>query len=467
MLNNRNLWAVLTALTCLAPGAALASRHSAPPPPGSVRVLLGRFAGVNSLQVDAGICDLYDASGRGIGAEHGALALAASRDGVTGTDADGRPISHGSAVAEAVLHSGAGGAVQIGVAGAPLRAYRGSITIDCVRGRLRAINTVDMEAYLRGVVPAEMGAAPLEALKAQAVACRTWAAARMLHARGDWDVTDGVDCQVYGGISAETPHATRAVLQTAGLILTDNGVPIEAMFSSNCGGRTAPGGPGAPYLRSVSDGAAHPDAGDEDPWSFAVSADQLSTTLARSGLARGDTGSITDIRVIRKDVSGRATAIEIGWSGGTSGPTPNGPEGIGGGACPGPMVPESADVQGAGDGEQEVLTGTELRAALGASRLRSTLFKVTATADGDFRFDGRGYGHGLGLCQTGAIALAGPLAHENYRTILAHYYTGALLTREPGIDSAVAEPAAYRNPGFGRLRRRNEVMAREDGSKPD
>ena len=467
MRNNTKWWVVLPALAFMAPGAAMASRHGVSPAPGSVRVLLGRFAGVSTLQIEAGTCDLYDGAGREIGAEHGALALTASREGISGVLADGRAISAPSAVAEAVLHAGTDGPVQIAGAAGPLRAYRGIITVDCLRGRLRAINTVDMEDYLRGVVPAEMGRAPLEALKAQAVACRTWAESRMLHARGDWDVTDGTSCQVYGGVAAERPRASRAVSATAGVVLTENGVPIEAMFCSNCGGRTAPGGPAAPYLKSVADGAAHPEVIDEDPWNLSVSADQLAATLARSGLARGDSGSIIDIRITHKDVSGRATAIDVTWSGGTSSPMSNPPAGIGGGACPVPMVPEQAGSERDGGGETEVLTGTELRAALGASRLRSTLFSVTATADGGFRFDGLGYGHGLGLCQAGAITLAGPTVHEDYQAILAHYYSGAVLSREPDIDSAVAEPAAYRSPGPGQLRRRHEVMAREDGSKPD
>jgi len=121
-----------------------------------------------------------------------------------------------------------------------------------VRGRLRArvgidgsllvINDLNLESYLRGVVPVEMGPAvfpELEALKAQAVAARTYAVAHL----GDHD-DEGYDlcatpaCQAYRGVAAEHPLSDRAVLESAGLVATYGDEPIDAMYSSTCGGHT-------------------------------------------------------------------------------------------------------------------------------------------------------------------------------------------------------------------------------------
>ncbi len=152
--------------------------------------------------------------------------------------------------------------------------YRGILFLNATsRGTLHVIDRVNVEEYLKGVVPAEMGPRvydELEALKAQAVAARTYA----LKHRGD-SAAEGYDlcatprCQVYGGLAAEQPLSSRAVDETAGEVLVFDGKLADALFTSTCGGRTESasevfpnGSPPRPYLVSVA-------CSGEMPWTLA------------------------------------------------------------------------------------------------------------------------------------------------------------------------------------------------------
>ena len=143
--------------------------------------------------------------------------------------------------------------------------YRGTVRVVATpRGTLHVVNRVALEEYLLGVVPLEMGPRvydEVEALKAQAVAARTYAVKR----KGDfsaegYDLCATARCQVYGGASAEQPLSTQAVKETAGEVLLWAGAPADTLFTSTCGGRTEDAvhvfpsySPAAfPYLRSVS-----------------------------------------------------------------------------------------------------------------------------------------------------------------------------------------------------------------------
>lgn len=111
------------------------------------------------------------------------------------------------------------------------------------RGLLNVINELNLEDYLRGVVPAEMGSKiydELEGLKAQAVAARTYAVRNLgqFSAEG-FDICPGPACQAYKGFSGEEPMTDRAVRETAGLIMTYDGKPIDALYTSTCGGETS------------------------------------------------------------------------------------------------------------------------------------------------------------------------------------------------------------------------------------
>ena len=140
------------------------------------------------------------------------------------------------------------------------KAVRGELEIRPSAAGVAVIDVVNLEEYLRGVVPAEMGprAFPLlDALKAQAVAARTYAVAHLGdHAAAGYDLCDSQFCQVDGGAGAENPLSDRAVAETAGEILTWQGRPIDAMYHSTCAGHTEDGGAvfpdrAAPYLKGV------------------------------------------------------------------------------------------------------------------------------------------------------------------------------------------------------------------------
>jgi stage II sporulation protein D len=150
-------------------------------------------------------------------------------------------------------------------AGAALKiegdSYRGTFEIRVDRaGRLRIINILGMEEYLRGVVPNEMGPGvypELEALKAQAVAARTYIVSNMgQFSENGYDVCDSAQCQVYKGAGTEHPLSDQAVAGTRGLILTYDGKPINALYTSTCGGHTEDGSlifpeEKGPYLKGV------------------------------------------------------------------------------------------------------------------------------------------------------------------------------------------------------------------------
>ena len=137
------------------------------------------------------------------------------------------------------------------------KAYRGKIEVFVnARGTLSVVNVVPLEDYLLGVVPSELGLPQLEAEKAQAVAARTYALANIngFDSQG-FDVLPTVWSQVYNGVSIETPMGTQAVRETRGIIATYNGKPINALYTSTCGGRTEDSenifDKAEPYLRGV------------------------------------------------------------------------------------------------------------------------------------------------------------------------------------------------------------------------
>jgi stage II sporulation protein D len=276
--------------------------------------------------------------------------------------------------------------------------YRGAIRLSADGGRLLLVNVLGLEDYLRGVVPAEVPPrfAP-EAIKAQAIAARTYALSRLArHQDIGCDLCDGVHCQVYLGADAEDPRVDEAIAATAGLIVTYDGKPIDAVYHDSCGGMTASNeevwsGQPIPYLRSVPDqieGTTACARGPHATWTSKASQQAVAAALAGHGVA-------APLRAIVPQ------------------------------ACQ-----DGERAKGykfvAGDGREWVLCAAEVRTlvnrAVGAATLLSADF--TAAVDGDtITFTGRGAGHGVGLCQWGAngLAAAGRTAAE----ILTHYYTGA------------------------------------------
>lgn len=133
--------------------------------------------------------------------------------------------------------------------------YRGNLIIQNNNGRLTVINDVDLESYLKGVIPSEMPTSwDVEAHKAQAIAARSYALANLgKRAAKGYDLEDTPRDQAYGGASAENRGTTKAVNDTRGIVLTHNQRIISAFYTASAGGKTktASWGGNVPYLRSV------------------------------------------------------------------------------------------------------------------------------------------------------------------------------------------------------------------------
>ena len=298
------------------------------------------------------------------------------------------------------------------------RAYRGVGEIIRDRTGLTIVNRLGLELYLLGVVSAEMGHRSLveqAALRAQAVVSRTYALKNLRRWRAaGFDLYSTVADQAYGGVAAETAEGRAAVSETRGRVLTYDGALIEAFYFSTCGGRTAEGyevfrGAVRPYLRSVSDvnenGSAYCSISPRYRWREEWSGEALRATLQRNlppvpGTMSTANVTVTDLRVTQRSASGRVEQISIGL----------------------------------GATEVRVDGHSKIRQVLrlpNGQLLRSTAFTVTATGAGRnvtrVVIDGAGAGHGVGLCQWGAVGRA--RAGQGYQQILAAYYPGTRLER--------------------------------------
>jgi stage II sporulation protein D len=266
------------------------------------------------------------------------------------------------------------------------RRYRGTMRLMARAGDVRVINVLDLESYLRGVVPAEMQASwPAEALKAQAVAARTYTLHHLDGSR-DHDVCATVDCQVYRGWDAENPATDAAIAATAGEVLTYEGVFARTFYHADSGGVIASSaevwGADLPYLQAFQDVA---NAGPHSVWTARLDPRGVGAHLAVVGV---QIGTLTRLRLLETSLSGRVVRAEVVGSAGRA-----------------------------------VLDGATLRGQLRAWGLKSTRFVMT----GDLTLRGEGWGHGVGMSQYGARTLA--LAGHSYPQILGFYYPSTVLQR--------------------------------------
>ena len=298
------------------------------------------------------------------------------------------------------------------------REYRGVIDIVPEGGRLNIVNELDLENYLRGVVPVEIGrlkASQIDAVKAQAVAARTYALAnRGRRKTRGFDIYATVEDQVYRGFEVETRTSDAAIAETYRVVASYKGRMISPFYSSTCGGRTeniheAWNSPAVPYLRSVKDeGRGVVFCGPSPVYRWTVEWERdtleriLSETLpSRSRRVDGPL-EIRDLRIRKRSKSGRVQELEI--------------------------KTQQGNFRVEGDEVRRVLR----RPSQGSPLLRSTLFSLKIYKDrhgrpGRIVATGGGFGHGIGLCQYGAIGMA----NRGYRfdQILRHYFRGTDLRR--------------------------------------
>ena len=296
------------------------------------------------------------------------------------------------------------------------REYRGRFLISASSGGVRAVNLVDLEEYLAGVVGAEMGLrgeSELEALRAQAVASRTFA----VRALGRWrtrgyDLVSTVADQAYAGVGFEYPLASQAVRETRGQVVSWNDAPIDAFFHSTCGGRTADGTevfPNAdrPYLRSIRDedagGRAWCSISPRFRWQESWTSEELARTLAATLPAAGGSAAlgraVRELTIVGRTATGRVAQLDL--RGATGGLRVSGP-----------------------------VARLILRNREGAM-LRSADFQLQITRSGSrivqLIASGTGAGHGVGMCQWGALARS--RAGFSYSDILSAYFPGTQITR--------------------------------------
>lgn len=307
------------------------------------------------------------------------------------------------------------------------RRYRGRLSVQAGRTGLTLVNRVGLESYVAGVVGPEIGprrANETAAVLAQAVVSRTFA----LRNRGRWEAL-GFDAQadtrdqVYQGVGAETPQVWDAVRRTAGAVLRHDGRTIDAFFHSTCGFSTAgveeafATASARPYLRPVSDARGGAGRGyycDISPrfrWREEWDGPELRAILTRTvpGMVPVGGGGlrIRDVVVSRTTRSGRVGELRIVFERGET-------------RIPGPQV-------------RTVLRppATSSSAANGGRILHSAAFQLTVETSGGqvnrLVAAGAGSGHGVGMCQWGAIGRA--RAGQDYRTILTTYFPGTKLEK--------------------------------------
>ncbi|RHA12141.1 SpoIID/LytB domain-containing protein [Megasphaera sp. AM44-1BH] len=304
-------------------------------------------------------------------------------------------------------------------------AYRGAIRVmkSPQRWGLTVVNVVPVEEYLYGVVGKEMSPSwHREALKAQAVAARTYAISHKNYfASRGFDMTDDTSSQIYAGINGESPSVIAAVDATRGEILTYGGKPIDAFFCSTAGGWTENSenvwGSRIPYLRGVSDDSSRMPS---YRWSVTTTPEKLAANLTAAGKGVGKVRSITlsplgkrPMAVSDRGVSGRVLSMTVNGSAGSVRVTGNAFQSIYG-------LKSTLFDFSQGGAVPDPDSGCKGRSAT-----------MTVKAGVPITIYGYGWGHGLGMSQYGAYQMAQEhgSADTYYRTILTHYYTGTRLEK--------------------------------------
>lgn len=335
-----------------------------------------------------------------------------------------KPRKPGETLAVADVPTVAGGSQR--ETGTEDRRYWGSVYVTLDHdGMLVAANAVAEDKLLAGLVPAEMYPdVPAAALEAQAIAART----ELLQKIGRRSPSDPFllcstqQCQVYAGAGKEDPRTTKAVEATRGIVLLrDGGGLVDIRYSASCGGRGEDndaiwGGDPDPSLRGRSDTKSDAESGGMSR----ITDDNLDAFLDGGGQAWCNTGKLgkAKFRWIEKVSEAELTArvaLELPEVGRVQQLIAN-QRGVSGRIGVLAIQGDKARVEVSGD--------LHIRRLLGG--LKSTLFEVTRQGD-MFVIRGAGYGHGVGMCQMGAIGMAG--AGKSYAQILAHYYRGSHLHR--------------------------------------
>ena len=288
--------------------------------------------------------------------------------------------------------------------------FRGSLKVINNADSVAVINSVDLESYLKGVIPKEMplgkGEEYFQALKAFAICARTYSLNKMTRNGENFDVFIDTRDQVYGGVDAEKEISNRAVDETKGLVLTYDGKIARVFYHSTCGGRTEKvqnvfRGDPIPYLQGVEDG--YPPNCSISPsfnWEETYTQDLFIGRLRQAGLIDSEYYRIDTIEIMSRFESGRVDELKI-------------------------------DLLSYNDNRRSVfIFGNNIRSVIrtanNKSILKSNWFDLNIDENKNVIISGRGYGHGVGLCQWGAIDQS-KLGYD-FKEILLHYFPGTKIS---------------------------------------
>ncbi len=366
--------------------ALLACLCAQPASAESIRVLLVQDAPFIDVRSD-GLLALVTETGD-TKTVHAPIHLTARADGL---HVDGRRIPGGQVLIRSLRNNLALVVGKYGGAASAPLPISGVVRVARKGHAISVVNQVDLEEYVKGVVPSEVSSAwHPEMLKVQAVAARTYALYnKMLSAARDFDVMATIQDQVYRGRTGVDQRVEEAVESTRGIVVTHQQAPIYAAFSSTAAGPTEDAvnvwaNKDLPYLKGVE---CPFDL--ESPyyqWKASVKIDQLEKNLRQQGFSVGTIATITPVAYSR---AGRVARLRILHSGG-----------------------------------ETLLRGEDLRKAAGYTVIPSTQFEVESIG-AEVVFAGYGAGHAVGLCQWGAKELA-ELGYS-YNSILQYYYPGTEL----------------------------------------
>jgi len=267
------------------------------------------------------------------------------------------------------------------------RRYRDTVLIQNTNGRLTVINELGVDGYLFGVLPVEVSPKwPIEALKAQAVVSRTYVMNNLgKYGKKGYDLSSDVFSQMYRGVEAEHPETNRAVKETSGMVLTYKGKLAKAYFHSSCGGYTENiqkvWGNAVDFMKGIT--CPYCKDSPRYHWEKNIEPEFIQSRLAKAGYT---VGKIKNIKFKSRTKSGRIDLMEIIHSLGTL-----------------------------------EITGHKFRMAIGPDIIKSAMMAIDRNKN-KFSFYGRGWGHGIGMCQWGARGLAE--RGSSFRNILKFYFPG-------------------------------------------
>ncbi len=269
-------------------------------------------------------------------------------------------------------------------------AYRGYFLLERSGATATVINLLPMNQYLYSVLGKEMSAYfPAEALKAQAICAKNFVLGEKdRHSKYGFDVCATTHCQVYGGIKSEDDRITAAVDAVEGIAAYYGGEIVPLYFFATDAGMTENAenvwGMDIPYLKAVLDPYEPADKAAKYTWTSTLTAAEIEERLSQKGI---NIGALTGISIDEASPSGRVIRLTfIGAEG------------------------------------SKTVSRESCRTTIGTDKLYSQNFTVTVSEDGVYTFEGKGYGHGVGMSQWGAYGMA--LAGFSYEDILTHYFTG-------------------------------------------